>query len=60
MFSDKMSIFVFTVVTSHKEYADIGWHTKEEVLAGDFHPVLKQVWLSSPNWGWGGGGGGWL
>ncbi|CAE7507243.1 NUDT12 [Symbiodinium natans] len=26
-----------------KEYADIGWHTKEEVLAGDFHPVLKQA-----------------
>ena len=26
-----------------QEYAELGWHTKEEVLTGEFHPVLKQA-----------------
>ncbi|OLQ04809.1 Dual specificity protein phosphatase 1B [Symbiodinium microadriaticum] len=26
-----------------EEYADLRWHTKQEVLTGEFHPVLKQA-----------------
>ena len=30
---------------TRQEYADLRWHTKQEILTGEFHPVLKQARL---------------
>ena len=36
-----------------QEYAEARWFDRDEILSGQFHPILKQDWRG-PTWSWAG------